>query len=389
VVSVLAPPPDARRTETPAMRRGKQLCACFVEAVRPYAARMISRYDDTYEPRAFGELIQSLGTATMLVEAGGWHEPDPEPLTRLHFHGLLVTLHVIATGEFEKANLDAYETLPRSNSRPLFDCVVAGGHLFDAAVAQPFRADIAIEQSHGQRIALSSRRDGKLVDLGDLSTTPAKLMIEAEGCLILPGRIAVVNDWNPATPLEERQLDSLLSGGVTTAVGLLELADRDALEAVSHASDLPLNWGFMGLLNAARPLPRAELLERLALGASRGMLAVVGQEADESLWQYLDCLKMPLLQPEQLPTQTMELDSYRELAQQAATFAKQLQLHHRRGRLAREHFADLLVFDLRGQFEVGQRIDWQRLSRVMVAGETVWHNTNRTTAKPGVMLHPR
>ena len=71
------------------MRTAKQMCTCFVEAVRPYAEGMISRYDDTYEPRAFGDGIQSLGVATMLVEAGGWPEADPEPMTRLHFHGML------------------------------------------------------------------------------------------------------------------------------------------------------------------------------------------------------------------------------------------------------------------------------------------------------------
>ena len=54
-VSVLAPPPDASRKESPSMRSAKQMCTCFVEAVRPYAEGMISRYDDTYEPRAFGD----------------------------------------------------------------------------------------------------------------------------------------------------------------------------------------------------------------------------------------------------------------------------------------------------------------------------------------------
>lgn len=388
-VSVLAPPPDARRTETPAMRRGKQLCACFVEAVRPYAARMISRYDDTYEPRAFGDTIQSLGTATMLVEAGGWHEPDPEPLTRLHFHGLLATLHAIATGKFEKVNIDAYETLPTSNARQLFDCVIAGGHVFDPVVPQPFRADLAIEQSHGQRIALTSRRDGKLADLGDLSTTAAKLMIDAEGCLILPGRITVLDDWNPATPLDDRLLDSLLAFGATTAVGTLDLADRDALEAIGRADELPLNWGFVGRLNAISALPRAEWCERLAVAASRGMLAVVGQPADESLWHYLDALGLPLLKPDQLAAQKLVAGSYRELTQQAAMTAKLLNVHNRRGRVARDYFADLQVFDLGGQFDGEQTIDWRRLSRVIVSGETVWNAARRSIAKPGVLLRSR
>ena len=88
------------------------MCACFVEAVRPYAEGMISRYDDTHEPRAFGDGIQSLGVSTMLVEAGGWHEADPEPMTRLHFHGMLNTLHAIATDKYQAADHQIYEDLP-------------------------------------------------------------------------------------------------------------------------------------------------------------------------------------------------------------------------------------------------------------------------------------
>jgi hypothetical protein len=120
-ISVLAPPPDRARTETPAMLRGKQMCTRFVEAVRPYAEGMISRYDDTYEPRAFGDTIQSLGTATMLVEAGGWPEPDHEPLTRLHFHGLLETLRAIATDGYRQADITVYTSLPESNLVPARD----------------------------------------------------------------------------------------------------------------------------------------------------------------------------------------------------------------------------------------------------------------------------
>ncbi|HEX5470547.1 MAG TPA: M14 family zinc carboxypeptidase, partial [Lacipirellulaceae bacterium] len=71
-VSVLAPAPDFTGRETPSWRRAKQMCAVFVEAVRPIIPGMISRYDDTHEPRAFGDTIQATGASTMLVEAGGW-----------------------------------------------------------------------------------------------------------------------------------------------------------------------------------------------------------------------------------------------------------------------------------------------------------------------------
>jgi hypothetical protein len=116
--SVLAPAPDPSGRETPGMRRAKQMCVCFVEAVRSDIPGMISRYDDAHEPRAFGDTIQATGAATMLVEAGGWPAADIEPLTRVHFHGLLNTLHAIATDKYLEADVIVYESLSESNLRP-------------------------------------------------------------------------------------------------------------------------------------------------------------------------------------------------------------------------------------------------------------------------------
>ncbi len=84
-VSVLAPAPDPSGHDTPSWHRAKLMCAHFVEAVRGDVPGMISRYDDTHEPRAFGDTIQATGASTMLVEAGGWTDADIEPLTRVHF----------------------------------------------------------------------------------------------------------------------------------------------------------------------------------------------------------------------------------------------------------------------------------------------------------------
>ena len=53
----------------------------------------------------------------MLVEAGGWPEADPEPMTRLHFHGMLNTLHAIATDKYQQADHQIYEALARIELR--------------------------------------------------------------------------------------------------------------------------------------------------------------------------------------------------------------------------------------------------------------------------------
>ena len=245
-VSVLAPAPDLTRKETPSWQAAKQMCACFVEAVRPYALGMISRYDDTHEPRAFGDGIQSLGVSTMLVEAGGWHEDDPEPIVRLHFHGMLNTLHAIATDKYKSADHQVYEDLPKSNSQRLNDCFITKANVLDAKVAQPFVADIVIDQTDSERLAVTSSRDGKIVDIGDLPSVNARLTINGSNSLVVPGQFTLVRDWKPGTAFDERRIAELLARGTTTVLGVVDLSDRDAIEAIAKPQSLPFNWAFVG-----------------------------------------------------------------------------------------------------------------------------------------------
>ncbi len=383
-VSVLAPAPDNSRKESPSMRTAKQMCTCFVEAVRPYAEGMISRYDDSHEPRAFGDGIQSLGVATMLVEAGGWYEADPEPMTRLHFHGMLATLHAIATDKYRAADPQIYEDLPESNSQPMNDCLIAKAHVLDAKVAKPFVADIVIDQSHSTRLAVTQNRDGRIIEIGDLPSVSARLTINASDSLILPGQITLVRDWKPGEKLDERRIEQLLAQGTTTIIGVVNLADREALDAVETPQSLPFNWSIVGDADNVGSLTGSELVEHIALGAAKGLLAVIADGTDESLWRHVNQFGLALLKPNQLIANPA--DNYRDAAKQCWNVATALKLQSRRGRIDRDYAADFQFFALPQPAEAASELEWSKLDRVMVAGETVWENGKRTSANPGVQL---
>jgi hypothetical protein len=383
-ISVLAPAPDNTRKETPSMHIAKQMCTCFVEAVRPLAANMISRYDDAYEPRAFGDGIQSLGISTMLVEAGGWPEADVEPMTRLHFHGLLNTLHAIATDKHLAADASIYEDLPESNSARLNDCLITKGHVLDAKVPEPFEADLLIDQTHSNRLWMTSRRDGKIIDFGDIPPTAAALTVNASDSLILPGQFTVVSSWKPGIPLDDKQIDDLLAQGTTTAVGMVDLADREAVDAMRTSLSMPLNWAFVGNADGLVKLKEVEALERLAAASTNGMLAVVSSGADETLWRYLNELGLALLKPNQLPMKPAT--TYEEAAKTSWATANALQLQSRRGQVNRDYVADLLFFTKPERLAPAANIDWKQLNRVMVAGETVWAHGKRAGCNCGIQL---
>jgi hypothetical protein len=383
-VSVLAPAPDATRKVPPTMQAAKQMCTVFVEAVRPYAQGMISRYDDTYEPRAFGDGIQSLGVSTMLVEAGGWSDADIEPLTRLHFHGMLTTLYSIATDKYLAADAQIYEDLPESNSARTNDCLVAKANVLDVKVAEPFVADFVIDQTHSERLAVTSSRDGRIIDIGDMPAPTARVAIDASKSLVIPGQMALVRDWKPAATLGDGRIVEFLARGTTTAVGLVDLSAADAIDAIVAPRRLPFNWALVGDLNASSHLTGSELVERVAVAAANGMVAVIGHSMDEELLGRLAQFGLPLMMPNQFPEGSAA--SYQNAARQTWSVATALRQQSRRGRINREYFADVLFFDGVPAASSKQAIDWKKLSRVMVAGETVWENGKPTGALPGVFL---
>jgi hypothetical protein len=383
-VSVLAPSPDNTRKESPSMQSAKRMCTCFVEAVRPFATNMISRYDDTYEPRAFGDGIQSLGVATMLVEAGGWHEADVEPMTRLHFHGLVSTLHAIATDKYLAADAKVYEDLPESNSSRLGDCYITKAQVLDAKVAEPFVADLLIDQTHSAKLWMTDRRDGKIIDLGDVPPAPAFVTINAADSVVLPGQFTPVKDWKPGTPLSDKQLAELLAKGTTTAIGVVDLADRRAIEAMAKPIASPINWAYVGNADTMDKLSGPELLEHFAIAANNGLLAVVSNGTDETLWRYVAEFGLTLLKPSQLgatPAGTLA-----DAALQSWSAANSLKLQARRGHINRDCLADLLFVTTNESPKANTPLDWNGLSRVMVAGETVWENGKRTGCNCGIQL---
>jgi hypothetical protein len=385
-VSVLAPAPDPSNRETPSMHRAKLMCATFVEAVRPDAPGMISRYDDTHEPRAFGDTIQATGAATMLVEAGGWTEADIEPLTRIHFQGMLKTLHAIATDEYLKADVKVYESLPESNSGRQLDWLVTGGEVLTAVAPAAFVADLGIEQTRTERLSGRARSDGKIIDIGDLSTLSAKTKFDAAGHVVLPGELAYAQDWSPTAAPSPKLLESLLARGVTTLIGVVDLTDRGAIEAIGAARELPLNWGFVGLIEKAMALPRAELIERASAAANKGLLAIAADRANEELWQQLDRIGLPLVQPAQLAAGGKAQGTYRECADRSAKLYGMLRLQAARGRIDRGTSADLAILNLGGKVDEKAAVDWGRLVRVVVAGETVWEQGKQANINAGTFL---
>jgi cytosine/adenosine deaminase-related metal-dependent hydrolase len=213
----------------------------------------------------------------------------------------------------------------------MYSCAVIGGSILDAACHAPVRADLGINHSHGQRLSMSQRPDGKIFDIGDLGTTTGKVVIDAGGSLVLPGNFGWIEGWTPGAPLEPSRIDGLLARGVTTAAIAVNPDEQDICEAAASQLELPINWILV---------PRSDELGPRAAATT-----------------------------------------YLEFAREIFDSYCRLGLGASRGKIRREYYADLAMFDADAGFDAAQPA-----KRVVVAGEKVWADGRRTGKNAGRFL---
>jgi hypothetical protein len=123
-IAFLAPAMDNEKTDNEVRVRAKKLVAFLTERMTQYVPGKITRYDDGYEPRAFGDSIQTWGTSTVLIESGHMiGDPEKFFVRKLNAVGLLAAFYAIASGTYTDANIFTYENLP-GNSERAYDLII-------------------------------------------------------------------------------------------------------------------------------------------------------------------------------------------------------------------------------------------------------------------------
>jgi hypothetical protein len=179
-IALLAPAFNEARDVDDKRRRAMQVASLLADAMEPLVGDHIARYDDTFNPRAFGDLVGAWGASTVLIESGGWaDDPQKQHLRRTNFVGIVAALEAIATGDFEAWGTATYEDLPE-NGRRLADLLVVGGTVVVPGLP-PLEADVLI--NYGRPLL---REDGVISDLGDLQGTSAQDTLDARGLYLVP-----------------------------------------------------------------------------------------------------------------------------------------------------------------------------------------------------------
>jgi Zinc carboxypeptidase len=223
-ISLLAVPYDEAFTENGGRRATKKLAVLVQRLLAPYAKDRVARYDMDYTARAFGDSMTRWGTATLLIESGGYFGPDEAAtLVRLNFVALLGTLHALADGSLAAVDAKAYDAIPLNVRERLFDAVLRNARVVSGAGLPPYRADVGMNfPAPRGSFAGSSGRGGRggVFEVGDLTDFLGKTETDLTGRLLAVAPPGGEEGWKKA-------LAGLVSRGRATAEGVLTLSEAE------------------------------------------------------------------------------------------------------------------------------------------------------------------
>jgi hypothetical protein len=123
--------------------RNKRLCTKMIEALNQFIEGNIGRYDDEYNPRAFGDRISEWGTPVILIETGALHSKDEMFLIKLNFIAYLTALQSLVDGSEKRADAKIYENLPFNSDGGLYNYIFRRATIVPEE-GEPFVADVAV-----------------------------------------------------------------------------------------------------------------------------------------------------------------------------------------------------------------------------------------------------
>lgn len=197
-IALLAPPFNEAREVDEARARAIEVSVAIRAVLEPYIGGYMAKWDDTFNPRAFGDLTAQAGVSTILIESGGIEgDLQKQRLRKLNFLALAGALDAIATGSHAGLPHAPYQDLPE-NGAGWADLRIVGGTLAVPGQA-PAQVDLLVEFDDALL-----ERGGRLLDVGDLADRSARRTIDASGLYILPVAAPGGDTAAQAYPIEPR-----------------------------------------------------------------------------------------------------------------------------------------------------------------------------------------
>lgn len=192
-------------------KKSMQLIVSMNEVLQSLAPGQVGRYDDTFEPRAFGDNIQKWGTSLVLIESGGYqNDLEKQVIRQLNFVSILAALGAIADESYAQEDHQKYFDIPM-NDRKLFDLKIKEVNqkwkdwqgVTDIGI-QRFEVDDPAHETFYHR--------SQITDLGDLSTFYGYEEFDAKGYDLVLGKKYIPQPGDPKIPSISQALEMLKKG---------------------------------------------------------------------------------------------------------------------------------------------------------------------------------
>ncbi len=187
-VSYLAPAYNYEKEINEGRGNAMKVIVFMNNIIQKYAPGQVGRYNDDFEPRAFGDNIQKWGTSTILIESGGYPEDEEkQEIRKLNYVSILSAIYTIANGTYTDIPLEEYENIPE-NDRKFFDLKIKEAtyelmgkeYILDLGINH-----LEVDKEDHNDFWYSSR----IIDQGDLSTYYGYETFDAEGYIIKQGGV--------------------------------------------------------------------------------------------------------------------------------------------------------------------------------------------------------
>lgn len=208
-ISLLAPAYNYETEINEVRGRAMQTIAGMNELLQELIPSQVGKYDDAFEPRAFGDNIQKWGTSTILIESGGYlGDPEKQYIRKINFMIILNALHQIATKGYEQYTTAQYFAIP-DNGFQLMDLII--NEMQVKVNERWFPVDLAIRRRENENPA-GYFMSGSIEDLGDMQVFFGFETLDATGLQYTEGKVYPTSFENAAAITEEKVIELLRQG---------------------------------------------------------------------------------------------------------------------------------------------------------------------------------
>lgn len=195
---------DVNKTRATSMK----VISFMNEIIQNYAPGQVGRYNDDFEPRAFGDNIQKWGTSLILIESGGYqNDLEKQEIRKLNFVSILAALETLADKSYKKIKTKEYEKIPM-NDRKMFDLKLE--KLTFKKADKSFTIDLGVYRYEVDNTDHSNFFNrSQIVDIGDLSTYYGYETFNGSGYTITPGKVYTKGS---SMPTKEEAIQLLKQG---------------------------------------------------------------------------------------------------------------------------------------------------------------------------------